>query len=73
MLTERKEYYYVTIGIVFYFLASTVLFLVGNLTIGLSKNYQFLTWTLNAFLYVVYLLFISYEWKKKFSKTTLQK
>lgn len=60
MLTDKKEYYYITVGIIIYLLASTILFLVGNLTIGLSENLKFLSWTLNAVLVLVNQLFISF-------------
>lgn len=68
MLTENKKYYYVSIGIVFYLLASTVLFLVGNLSSGLSNDLKFLSWQLNAFLLIIYYLIILFEWIKSFSK-----
>lgn len=68
MLTENKRYYYVSIGIVFYLLASTVLFLIGNLSTGLSADLKYLSWQLNAFLLIVYYLFILYEWKVSFLK-----
>lgn len=68
MLTDKKEYYYITIGIIIYLLASTILFLVGNLTIGLSENLKFLSWTLNAVLVLVNQLFVLYEWKISFYK-----
>lgn len=71
MLTDTKEYYYITIGIIIYLLASTILFLVGNLTIGLSENLKFLSWTLNAVLVLVNQLFILYEWKTSFYKKTV--
>ena len=64
MLTENKEYYYISIGIVFYLLTSTVLFLVGNLSLELSLDLKYITWMLNAFLIVVYQLFILYDWIK---------
>lgn len=66
MLLEKKEYYYLTIGIITYLLASTVLFFVGNLTIGLSDAVKFLTWILNAIFVIVYQLFILFEWKISF-------
>ncbi|WP_316635691.1 hypothetical protein [uncultured Flavobacterium sp.] len=66
MLTTEKKYYYITIGLVIYLLASTVLFLVGNLTLGLSDELKLMTWTLNAFFVVVNQLFILYEWKVSF-------
>jgi hypothetical protein len=71
MLTDKKEYYFITVGIIIYLLASTILFLVGNLTIGLSENLKFLSWTLNAVLVLVNQLFILYEWKKSFYKKTI--
>lgn len=71
MLTDKKEYYYITIGIIIYLLASTILFLVGNLTIGLSENLKFLSWTLNAVLVLVNQLFVLYEWKISFYKKTI--
>lgn len=66
MLSDKKEYYYYTIGVVFYLLTSTVLYLVGNLTSGLSNDLKYLSWRLNAFLIVTYYLFILYEWKVSF-------
>lgn len=68
MLTESKEFYYVSVGIIIYLLASTVLFLIGNLSLGLSNDVKYLTWKVNAFLLVVYQLFILYDWMKSFSK-----
>lgn len=67
MLTTNKEYYYLTVGVIFYLLTSTILFLVGNLTIGLSNEFKLMSWTLNAFLILVYYLFILFEWKVSFS------
>ncbi len=67
MLIGAKKYYYITVGLIVYLLASTVLFFVGNLTIGLSDEFKFLTWNLNAFFVVVNQLFVLYEWKVSFS------
>ena len=68
MLTENKKYYYITASIVFYLLASTVLFLIGNLSTGLSADLRYLSWQLNAFLLIIYYLIILFEWKVSFSK-----
>ena len=68
LLAEEKKFYYVTVGIIIYLLGSTVLFFVGNLIVGLSSEFKFLTWTLNAILVIVYQLFILFEWKKSFYK-----
>ena len=70
MLTETKQYYYISSGIVIYLLASTVLFLIGNITSELSNDVKYLTWMLNAFLSVVFQLFILYDWIKSFQKKT---
>lgn len=70
MLTESKIYYYISVGIIIYSLASTVLFLIGNLSSGLSDDLKYLTWMLNAFLSLVYQFFIFYEWKVSFSRNT---
>jgi hypothetical protein len=70
MLTESKKFYYVSVGLIFYLLASTVLFLIGNLSPGLSNDLKYLTWMLNAFLLLVYQFFILYDWIKSFYKKT---
>lgn len=66
MLTEKKQFYFVTIGVVFYLFSSTVIFLVGNLTIKLGNHYKLMPWLLNAVFIIVYQLFILYEWKVSF-------
>ncbi len=68
MLAAEKEFYYVTVGIIIYLLGSTVLFFVGNLIIGISTEFKFLTWTLNAILVLFYQFFILIEWKTSFYK-----
>ncbi len=72
MLNEKKEFYYINVGILMYLFGSTILFLVGNLTTILSPKMSLLTWTLNAFLIIIYQLFILVEWKKSFSKKSIQ-
>ncbi|WP_289662635.1 hypothetical protein [Flavobacterium panacagri] len=73
MLTEGKKFYYISIAVVFYLLASTVLFLIGNLSTGLSTDLKYLSWQLNAFLLIIYYLIILFEWKVSFSpKKSLQ-
>lgn len=68
MLDEKKEFYFINMGILLYLFGSTILFLVGNLTIKFSKNFNMITWMLNAGLYVIYQLFILYEWKVSYYK-----
>jgi hypothetical protein len=72
MLTEDKKYYNISIGVIIYLLASTVLFLIGNLSFNLSDDLKYLIWTLNAFLSLVYQFFILYEWKVSFSSKCLR-
>jgi hypothetical protein len=73
MLTEPKTYYYITIAIIFFMLGSTILYLVGNLTLSLSNDVKYLSWTFNAFLFLIYQLVILYEWKVSFSKKSVLK
>ncbi|PXY42910.1 hypothetical protein DMB68_23035 [Flavobacterium hydrophilum] len=70
MLTDHKTYYYITIAVIFFMFGSTILYLVGNLTLSLSNDVKYLSWKLNAFLFLIYQLFILYEWKISFSKKT---
>jgi hypothetical protein len=72
ILAGEKEFYYVTIGMIIYLFGSTVLFFVGNLTIGLSTEFKFFTWTLNAILVVLNQLFVLFEWKNSFYKKAVQ-
>ncbi|MGL5111638.1 MAG: hypothetical protein ACRC6O_03245 [Flavobacterium sp.] len=63
MLSEKKRFYYITIGLILYLFSSAIIFFVGNLTVELSKDYRIMPWTINAFLVIIYQLFILYEWK----------
>lgn len=72
ILAGEKKFYYVTVGMIIYLLGSTVLFFVGNLTIGLSTEFKFFTWTLNAILVVLNQLFVLFEWKNSFYKKAVQ-
>lgn len=73
MLTENKTYYYTSVEVVFYLLASTVLYLIGNLSVGLSNDLKLLSWILNSFLVLCFQLFILFDWIKSFSKSTFAK
>lgn len=68
MLNEKKEFYFINMGVLFYLFGSTILFLVGNLTIVLSPKMNKITWILNSILYILYQIFILIEWRKSFSK-----
>lgn len=62
-LDEKKNYYYINLGILIYLFGSTVFFLAGNLIIKFNNEWGKIPWYLNAFMYIVYQLFILYEWK----------
>ncbi|MGO4820919.1 MULTISPECIES: hypothetical protein [unclassified Flavobacterium] len=67
MLNEKKEFFYINMGLLIYLFGSTVLFFVGNLTADLSPKWSYFTWTFNAFLVIVNHCFILIEWKKNYS------
>lgn len=68
-LDRVKKFYYINLGILIYLFGSTVLFLVGNLMLKFDLKYNKVPWVLNSLLYIVYQLFILYEWKLELSKT----
>lgn len=72
LLNEKKEFYYINMGILMYLSGSTILFLVGNLMTSLSPKINKIPWILNSFLYIIYQVFILVEWKKSFSNKTRQ-
>ncbi|WP_246020814.1 hypothetical protein [Flavobacterium humi] len=67
LLNEKRKFYYINMGILIYLFGSTVLFLAGNLVATLVSKTNRITWILNAFLYIVYQLFVWIEWQKNFS------
>ncbi|VXC14480.1 conserved membrane hypothetical protein [Flavobacterium sp. 9R] len=66
MLTSEKKYYYVTIGLILYLLASTLIYIVGNINVKLDNDFKFLLVYFNSFLLIVYYLFILYDCKVSF-------
>ncbi|MCG2612568.1 hypothetical protein LZZ90_13720 [Flavobacterium sp. SM15] len=67
LLNEKKEFYYINLGILIYLFGSTVIFLAGNLTTIYKLRFVFNIWILNAFLYLIYQLLILFEWRKNYS------
>lgn len=62
LLNEKKEFYYITIGLLVYLFGSTVVFLTANLLLSLNSTSAFkIINQLNVYLYIVYQLFILYE------------
>lgn len=62
LLNEKKEFYYINIGLLIYLFGSTVVFLTANLLLSLNtyKSFDFI-YSLNVYLYVAYQLFILYD------------
>ncbi len=71
ILYEKKEFYYINVGVLIYLFSSSVLFLAGNLNIKLNKEFDNLSFIINLFIYIIYQIFILIEWKKSFSKNTI--
>lgn len=71
LLNEKKEFYYINIGVLMYLFGSTVLFFVGNFISSLSPEINKIPWVLNSFLYIIYQVFILIEWYRSFSKNTI--
>lgn len=67
LLNEKREFYYINMGILIYLFGSTVLFLAGNLVATLVSKTNRITWVLNALLYIIYQIFVWIEWQKSFS------
>lgn len=72
LLNEKKEFYYVNIGILVYLLGSTILFLVGNLMTSLSAAFNKIPWILNSFMYLLYQIIILIDWKRRFSNNEIK-
>ncbi len=65
LLNEKKEFYYINIGLLIYLFGSTIVFLTCNLLISLDSRTPFrYIFDLNVYLYVVYQLFILYELRR---------
>lgn len=62
LLNEKKQFYYINIGLLIYLFGSTIVFLTANLLLSLNSYDSFdIIYSLNVYLYVVYQLFILYD------------
>lgn len=62
LLNEKKQFYYINIGLLIYLFGSTIVFLTANLLLSLDYKKAFKEiYNLNVYLYVVYQLFILYD------------
>lgn len=67
LLSQKKEFYFFTIGFLIYLFGSTIIFLTGNLVLSMKSRYfSDKIFDLNVYLYVVYQSFIAYELIKMF-------
>ena len=69
LLNEKKSFYYINLGLLLYLFGSTVLFLVGNLIGSFGPKFNQMTYSLNAGLYIIYQLFILYDYKIMLQKS----
>lgn len=67
ILNEKKQFYYITIGLLIYLFGSTVVFLTTNLLLSLKTydSFEFI-YSLNVYLYAIYQLFILFDLKYLF-------
>lgn len=63
MLSAKKEFYFITCGILIYLFGSTLTFLLRNLHVVYGKEFSYTLEMLNIVLYLVYLTFIFLDWK----------
>ena len=64
MLSNKKEFYYISCGILIYLFGSTVTFLPRNLHYKFDFSFDNILQSLNVGLYIIYLIFIFIEWYK---------
>lgn len=73
LLTQKKVFYFCTLGMLLYLFGSTIIFLTGNLSIAYKLRFVFSIWILNAALYLIYQWFILFEWVRNYAKINLLK
>lgn len=62
LLDQKKEYYYISLGLLLYLISSTTIFLSGNLYTVMNKVMHKEIWSLNAFMFIVCQCFIFWEY-----------
>lgn len=72
MLNEKKNYYYISIGVFIYLFGGTFLFITGNLMNSLNKNHGNLTWLINSVLYIICQVCFLREFKQIYSKKKIK-
>lgn len=67
LLTKKSRFSYVVVGLLMYLMSSSVIFIAATEIISVKNAWNRYVWMLNAFLYIIYQLFISWEWKCLYS------
>jgi len=69
LLANKKEYYYITLGLLLYLISSTAIFLSGNLYTIMNKQMHKEIWIFNVLMFILYQIFILIEWLVNYRKT----
>lgn len=69
LLANKKEYYYITLGLLLYLISSTTIFLSGNLYTIMNKQMHKEIWIFNVLMFILYQIFILIEWLVNYRKT----
>lgn len=62
-LGRKKEYFYLTLGLILYVLCSSLIFLFGNYELVFIEDPYIDIWIFNTLFYIVYQVLIFTEWK----------
>jgi len=66
---KYKKYLFFNAGVFFYLLSNTLIFTTGNYLVSSNSSFIGFIYDLNAFLYIVFQIFIFIEWYQNFRKT----
>lgn len=66
MLTRTENYLYIVLGMLIYFISSSIIFITASDIISLNNQLNYYIWIANALLYLSYQILILHQWKKQF-------
>lgn len=69
MLTSKKEFFLVSVGLIIYLFSSTFLFLLMHFNVLIQSPLLNMIYPINSILIIIYQLFIFAEWKINYSKS----
>ena len=72
LLTKKLPFYYVTIGAFIYLISSALIFASAASLVAFNNAVSFYIWQTNAGLFILYQLFIFWEWKKQFLRQIIK-